>query len=118
MGSEKDTNMDTISIRDFQKLDLRIAKVKAAELVEGTDKLLKLTLDVGNLGERIIASSIKPWYESEELVGKNILYLANLEPRILKGVESQGMLIAAEDESGNCVLLVTDRDIAPGTRVH
>jgi methionine--tRNA ligase beta chain len=110
--------MDNITIQDFTKLDLRIAKVKAAELVLGTDKLLKLTLDCGELGERIIASSIKPWYEPEELIGKNILYLANLEPRTFKGVTSQGMLIAAEDDKGNCVLLVTDKEISPGTKAH
>jgi methionine--tRNA ligase beta chain len=108
--------MDNITIDDFAKLDLRIAKVKAAELVEGTDKLLKLTLDVGDLGERIIASSIKPWYSPEELIGKNIVYLANLEPRIFKGVVSQGMLIAAGEET--CVLVIPDSEIVPGTKVH
>ncbi len=110
--------MDPITFDDFSKLDLRIARVKSAEMVEDTEKLLKLTLEVGDLGERIIASSIKPWYEPEDLIGKNILYLANLEPKIIKGVESQGMLLASEDEEGNCHLLIPDGETVPGTKVR
>lgn len=108
-----------ITFDDFAKLDLRVAKIKNAELVEGADKLLKLTLDVGELGERVIASAIKPWYKSEKLVGRNIVYLANLESRVLRGVESQGMLLAASTEDDSqVVLLAPHKKIAPGTRIH
>jgi methionine--tRNA ligase beta chain len=108
-----------ITFDDFAKLDLRVAKIKNAELVEGADKLLKLTLDVGELGERVIASAIKPWYAPEKLVGKSIVYLANLEPRVLRGVTSQGMLLAAStDDDLKVVLLSPHKKIAPGTRIH
>ena len=108
--------MTTISFKDFQKLDLRTAKIVKAEEIEGADHLVKLTLDVGGLGERVIAAGIKRWYKPEDLVGKTVVYLANLEPKVLRGVESQGMLIAAgEDEA---VLLLPDKEVSPGTKVH
>jgi len=111
--------MDLIKYADFAKLDLRIAQIKNAEAVEGTDKLIKLTLDVGELGEKMIISGIKPWYEPETLVGKNIVYLANLETKIIKGVASQGMLLAAEsNDEIQCVLLAPDQEIAPGSKIH
>jgi methionyl-tRNA synthetase len=103
----------TIAYDDFVKLDLRIAKILSAEPIEGADKLLKLTLDVGELGERTIAAGIKQWYAPEDLVGKLVPYLANLEPRELRGVMSQGMLLAAGDN--DAILLHPDKDLEPGT---
>lgn len=85
----------TIVYDDFAKLDIRVVTVLETSEIEGADKLLKLVLDAGELGQRIVASGIKPWYKPEELVGKQLLYLANLEPRTIRGVESQGMIIAA-----------------------
>ena len=114
--------MPNITYDDFTKLDLRVALVKQAERVPETDKLIQLTLDVGDeteggLGERVIVSSIKPWYEPEELVGKQIIYLANLEPRKIRGVVSQGMLLAAEKD-GRLSLLTLDNDqMKPGDKV-
>ncbi|MBU0997984.1 methionine--tRNA ligase subunit beta [Patescibacteria group bacterium] len=110
--------MDNISFEDFQKLDIRIAKVLEAEAVEGVDKLIKLTLEVGELGERTIVSGIRDWYTPEELVGKKIVYLSNIEEKEIKGVKSQGMLLAPEDENGNCVLLIPEKEIDSGTKVH
>lgn len=107
----------SISYEDFAKLDLRIAKITAAEPVAGADKLLKLTLDVGELGERTVAAGIKQWYSPEALVGKLVPYLANLEPRELRGVVSQGMLIAAGDTEA--ILLHPDNpQTAPGTALR
>lgn len=106
----------TITIEDFAKLDLRIATITAAEAVEGADKLLKLTLDVGELGERTIASGIKPWYSPEQLVGKQVVYLANLEPRNFRGVESQGMLIAAGTDEA--ALLLPDKLLPAGSSLR
>ncbi len=108
--------MDTIQYDDFAKLDLRVAKVVAAEEIEGADKLLKLTLDVGELGERIVASGIKQWYKPEDLIGKTVVYLANLAPRTLRGVESQGMIIAAGGEEA--ILLTPESECQPGTVVR
>ena len=114
--------MSTITHDDFTKLDLRVATVKHAEMVPETDKLIKLTLDVGDeaeggLGKRVIVSSIKPWYGPEDLVGRQIIYLANLESRKIRGVVSQGMLLAAEKD-GRLSLLTLDNDqMKPGDKV-
>ncbi len=90
---------DEIEYQDFEKLDLRIAKVIQVDEVEGADKLLKLTLDVGEeLGTRIVMAGIKQWYRAQELEGRLVLYLANLKPRTLRGVVSQGMIIAGGKE--------------------
>lgn len=109
--------MDTISYKDFQSLQLVIAKVVAAEIVEGADRLLKLTLDAGeDLGERTVASGIRQWYQPEDLVGTSVVYLANLEPRTIRGIVSQGMIVAAG--SDEAILLHPDRAAAPGTIVR
>lgn len=105
----------------FAALDIRVATVRAAELIEGADRLLKLTLDVGDpdtggLGTRIVASGIREWYQPEQLVGTSVIYLANLAPRTLRGVESQGMILAAGESS--VALLQPDKSAAPGSRVH
>jgi len=109
--------MDEISYNDFGKLDIRIGTVLAAERVPETDKLIKCTIDFGEFGERIIVSGIAEWKTPEELVGKQFPYIVNLAPRVLKGIESQGMLIAASDESG-VALLSPERNIAPGTKLR
>jgi methionyl-tRNA synthetase len=107
---------DLISYNDFAKLDLRIAKVVMAENIDGADKLLKLTLDVGELGERIVASGIKEWYQPKDLIGKTVVYLANLEPRTLRGIESHGMIIAAGGDEA--ILLLPEKDCEPGTIIQ
>lgn len=106
---------ESITYDDFSKLDIRVAKVLHAEPIEGADKLLKLTLDAGDLGERIVASGIKQWYSPEDLIGKTVVYLANLQPRMLRGVESQGMIIAAGGDEA--VLLVPEKAVAAGSEV-
>lgn len=105
-----------IQYDDFIKLDIRVAKVLTAEPIEGADKLLKITLDVGVLGERTVAAGIKSWYAPETLVGKTVAYLANLAPRTLRGVESQGMLLAGGDE--DVALLMPEKPLAPGSIVR
>lgn len=109
-----------IQYEDFAKLDLRVAIVTAAAYVEGTDRLLKLSLDVGDpasggLGERTVVSGIRQWYQPEELVGKQVVYLANLNPKMLRGVESQGMILAATNDK--VVLLKPGKKIAAGSQV-
>ena len=106
----------TITFDDFQKLDIRIAKIISAEEIEGADKLLKLTLDVGDLGERTIVAGIKEHYSLDNLVGKLVPYLSNLEPRKLRGVESQGMLLAANDDRP--VLIHPDQKVPPGSIIR
>lgn len=111
--------MENITFDDFKKLELRVGKVVLAENIEGADTLIRLKVSFGELGERTILSGIKKWYTPKDLEGKNFIFIVNLEPKKMMGEESQGMILAAEDESGeNCVLLVPDSDIAPGTKVH
>lgn len=108
--------MPEISYEDFAKLDIRIGTVVAAELVPETDKLIKCTVDFGDMGTRTIVSGIAEWKKPEELVGKQLPYIVNLAPRMLRGVESQGMLLAASDESG-VALLTAERPLPLGTRL-
>lgn len=108
--------MDTITYEDFQKLDIRVAKIIKVEEIEGADKLFKLTLDAGELGERTIAAGVKEWYKAKDLKGKLIVYLSNLEPRLLRGVESYGMLLAAGGQEA--VLLTPEKGVTPGTKIR
>lgn len=104
-----------ITIDDFRNVDLRVAKIIAAERVEGADKLLKLRVDVG-LEERQLVAGIAQHYSPEELVGKQIIVVANLEPATIRGVESNGMLLAATSQ-GKIVLATMDADAEPGSKL-
>ena len=105
-----------LSIDEFMKTDLRVAIVISAERVEGADKLLKLLVDLGAERRQIVAGIAKA-YAPESLVGKRIVVVANLKPARLKGVESQGMLLAA-DFGGRPIVAVFEEDVPPGTRVR
>ena len=109
--------MDEIPYEDFAKLDIRVGTVTAAEPVLGADKLIKCTVDFGELGIRTIVSGIAQWKIPQELVGRQFPYVVNLAPRSLRGVESQGMLLAASDEAG-VALITPERELPPGTRLH
>lgn len=104
-----------ISIDDFAKIDLRVATVVAAERVPKTDKLIKLQVKIGN-EERTIVSGIAQHYEPENLIGKNVIVIANLKPAKLRGIESRGMVLAASDGEGNLVLADAP-GIASGSKV-
>lgn len=104
-----------ITIDDFGKLDLRVAQVVAAERVPKTDKLMKLQVKIGE-EERTIVSGIAQHYEAEQLIGRNVIVIANLKPAKLRGIESRGMLLAASDGNGNLVLADAP-GIASGSRV-
>jgi methionyl-tRNA synthetase len=105
-----------ITIEDFAKIDLRAAKVLACERVPKADKLLKLTLDIGG-APRTVLSGIAPAYTPETIVGKTVIYLSNLAPKKIRGIESQGMILAAGDDE---VLGLSglDRDVPPGTKIR
>jgi methionine--tRNA ligase beta chain len=105
--------MDKITIDDFKKIELKVAKILEAERVEGSDKLVKLKIDLG-LEQRQIVAGIGDVYTPEVLVGKQITVVANLEPRKLMGLESQGMLLAASDKMGP-VLIVPETEVDSGT---
>jgi methionyl-tRNA synthetase len=106
-----------ITIDDFAKIELRAAKVLTAERVPKADKLLKLTLDVGTGEPRTVVSGIAAAYAPEQLVGRTVIYLANLKPAKLRGVVSQGMILAAGD-ADVLALSALDRDVPPGTIIR
>lgn len=106
---------DEITIDDFAKIDLRVATVVAAERVPKTDKLIKLQVKIGD-EERTIVSGIAQHYEPENLIGKNVIVIANLKPAKLRGIESRGMVLAASDAEGNLVLADAP-GIASGSKV-
>ena len=108
--------MKDINFEEFQKIDLRIGKITEAEKIEGTDKLLKLKVDLGKEKRQLVAGIAK-FYQPEDLVGKEIVVVANLEPKILRGIESQGMLLAG-DVKGKPVLLKPDQEVPPGTKIR
>jgi tRNA-binding protein len=104
-----------ISIEDFRKVELRAATIKSAEPHPNADKLMVLQIDLGN-EQRQICAGIRGQYAPEELVGKQIVVVANLETAKLRGLDSQGMLLAASDD-GRVVILTPEKPVAPGAKV-
>ena len=104
-----------ISIDDFQKIELRTAIILAAEAVPKAKKLLKLQVDLGTEKRQLVAG-LAEHYQPEELVGKTVIMLANLQPATIRGVESQGMLLAVEGENG-LAILTPEKPVQPGKRV-
>jgi methionyl-tRNA synthetase len=111
------TAVDRISIDDFMKVDLRVAKVLTAEKVPNSRKLVKMTIDVGT-EQRTLVAGIAEAYEADALVGRTIVVVFNLKPAKLMGIESNGMVLAASPDGGKAALLGFDQEVAPGTRVR
>lgn len=105
-----------ITFEDFQKLDIRVGKILTAERIEGADKLLKLEVDIGAEKRQVIAGIAKS-YQPEELIGKESIFLTNLEPRKIRGLESQAMIMIAVDEEKNMTLLSPVKEINTGIKV-
>lgn len=108
-----------VEFNEWAVIDLRVAQIKKIEDIPGADKLYKLTVDVGKeLGKRIICAGIKQYYSKEELEDKKIIVFVNLKPRLMKGIESQGMLLAAVSEDHSQVVLISpEKDIENGCRI-
>lgn len=107
-----------IQYDDFARLDIRMGKILEAAPVDGTDKLLKCTIDFGELGLRTIVSGIREFRAPESLVGKMVPYIVNLAPKMIRGVESQGMLLAMSVGTDALALLHPDCDVPPGTMIR
>jgi len=105
-----------ISFEEFKKLDLKAGKIIEAERVKGSDNLLKLKVNLGQEIRQIVAG-IAQFYKAEDLVGKEIIVVANLEPKTIFNLESHGMLLAADVE-GRPVILIPDKEVPPGTKVR
>lgn len=108
-------NIFMVSIKDFEKLELRIGEILSVEEIPNSDKLYVLQVDVGGEQKQLVAG-IKKYYTPNELVGKKIVVLINLEPAIIRGITSDGMLLAAID-SNNLSLITVDKDISVGAKV-
>lgn len=106
-----------IDIKEFGRLDIRIGTVLSVEEIPGAEKLLKLVVDTGDEKPRTLVAGIRQTHKAEELAGHQIVVLCNLKPAVLRGVRSEGMLLAADAEGGP-VLLVPDKPVRQGTRVR
>ncbi|NLL20196.1 MAG: methionine--tRNA ligase [Firmicutes bacterium] len=113
---KEEKKVDLISIDDFARVDIRVAEILSAEPVPKTDKLLKLILNIGE-EERQVVAGIALHYSSEELIGKKVLFVSNLKPVKLRGLLSEGMILAATSPEGKVVLTAVDADIAPGSKI-
>jgi methionine--tRNA ligase beta chain len=108
--------MSVVTFKDFQKLDIRIGKILGCEKIPGAKKLLKVSLDIGTETRETVAGMAE-FFSPEELVGKSVVVLVNLEPKKLMGVESQGMILAA-DLDGKPFLLTVESEVPSGTKVR
>nr|HQV06336.1 methionine--tRNA ligase subunit beta [Chitinophagaceae bacterium] len=116
-NTKKQNAKPMIQFDDFAKLELKVASITACEKVEKTDKLLKIEVDLGN-EKRTIVSGIAQYFTAEEMVGKQVVVVTNLAPRKMKGIESQGMILTAEDEDGHLQLLTPENAISAGATVR
>ena len=106
-----------IEFDDFAKVDLRVGLVISAEPVKGADKLLHLKVDIGEPEPRTIVAGIAKAYEAEKLIGRKVVIVANLNPRKLRGIESNGMIVAASLEGGKPILAAFLEDVPVGARL-
>ncbi len=110
--------MSVINFKDWEKIELRVGKIEKVEDIEGADKLYNLTINIGN-EKRTICAGLKKYYEKDELEGKMCVVFVNLAPRMMKGIESQGMLLAAvSDDESKVVLLSPEKNIEEGSRIR
>lgn len=106
-----------ISFQNFQKLDMRIGKVLEANQIPGSQNLIRMIVDFGTEKRQAVAGLLQ-WYKPEELVGKKYAFILNLQRRRFMGVESQCMILAAEDDEENVVCLQPEKDVAEGSKIH
>jgi methionine--tRNA ligase beta chain len=106
-----------ISFEDFQKLDLRVGRITEANQIPGSRNLIKMIVDFGTEKRQAVAGLVQ-WYKPQDLVGRKCAFILNLQKRKMMGVESQCMVLAADDDKGSVVVLQPERDIAEGSRIH
>jgi len=106
-----------IPFNDFMKLDIRVGKVEEATLISGSRNLIKLIVDFGSEKRQSVAGLLQ-YYKPEELVGKKFAFVLNLQRRKFMGIESQCMVLAAEDNEGNVILIGPEKDITAGSRIR
>lgn len=110
---------NNISYEEFKKVEMRVGKIISGEVVEGADKLYKFEVDLGEEKPRQILSAIREYYPNiEELIGKKLMFVSNLEPRTIRGFESQGMVLAVDGVDGKPVFVVPEQDVNPGSKAR
>lgn len=116
--------MGRVTFSEFQKLDLRVGEIKTVKEVEGLDKIYKLEVDIGEENSRTLLAGLKSWFKAEDLIGLQIVVVTNLEPKTVKGITSEGMLLAADPPEGGHgvegrpVLVMPCEKVKPGTKVR
>jgi methionyl-tRNA synthetase len=108
--------MEIVKFEEFKKMDLRVAKILEVEDVPGADRIYLLTVDIGDEKRKIVAG-IKPWYKKEELIGKNIIMIVNLEPKTIRGIESKGMLLATLFDNKLSILTTDKEEVPAGSKI-
>ncbi len=108
--------METLSFKEWEKLDLRVGKILNVENHPNADKLFLIGVDLGELGKRKLVAGLKKYYSSEELIGKKCIVFVNLKPAEIRGVKSEGMILAALDENGEGEILSVE-NVSPGSKV-
>jgi methionyl-tRNA synthetase len=108
--------MEIVKFEEFKKMDLRVAKILEVEDVPGADRIYLLTVDIGDEKRKIVAG-IKPWYKKEELIGKNIIMIVNLEPKTIRGIESKGMLLATLFDNKLSILTTDKEEVPSGSKI-
>jgi methionine--tRNA ligase beta chain len=106
-----------ISFEDFQKLDLRVVRITEANQIPGSRNLIRMIVDFGTEKRQAVAGLLQ-WYKPQDLVGRKCAFILNLQRRKMMGVESQCMILAADDNKGTVVVLQPEGDIAEGSRIH
>jgi methionine--tRNA ligase beta chain len=106
-----------ISFEEFQKLDMRVGKILEANQIPGSRNLIRMVVDFGTEKRQAVAGLLQ-WYKPENLAGKKCAFILNLQKRKFMGVESQCMILAAEDDKGNVVVLQPEKDIVEGSKIH
>ena len=109
--------MMEISFEEFQKLDFRVGKILEANQIPGSRTLIRMIIDFGTEKRQAVAGLLQ-WYKPESLVGRKCAFILNLQRRKMMGVESQCMILAAEDDKGNVVVLQPEKEIAEGSKIH
>lgn len=107
---------NTIEFTDFQKVEIRIGEVLSVEEIEGSDKLLKLEVDFGEIGKRQVLSGIKEWFGEKDLVGKQYVFATNIKPRMMMGFESQAMIMAV-DKGDDVILIAPCAKVENGSKI-
>jgi len=109
--------MMEISFEEFQKLDFRVGRILEANQIPGSRNLIRMIIDFGTEKRQAVAGLLQ-WYKPESLVGRKCAFILNLQRRKMMGVESQCMILAAEDDKGNVVILQPEKEIAEGSKIH